>query len=416
VTAETTTPPAGPGRARTTAPHAGAGRARATTAAGRDERLRVLCVVSGLNLGGAERLVVDLLNGLDPLRFAPAVAVMRDGELRRRLSSHVRVAAGLYGWSGDPRGVLRLTALMRSSRPHVVDVVGRGDVAFWGRLAALVAGGAVVVHSDHHGSYVPAEEPRRYAYHLVNRTLDRHTACFVNVSLAQRRFYRDLGLPGERMVVIHNGVDLGRFHPGAAGRAAARSTLGLADDAPVLGCVGSLTANKNHELLLQAVRLLHAGRPRLVCLIVGEGPERAALERRAAELGLAGVVRLLGLRRDVPAIMPAMDALAVVSRSESFSLVAIEAMASGVPVVAADSGGPREIVVPGETGFLVPNGDGAAFAAAAARLLDDPQEARRMGEAGRLRVERHFSLASMISGRSALYETLVADRRGRRRG
>lgn len=399
-----------PATAPAEAPPAGATPASATTPPEADERLRVLCVVSGLNLGGAERLVVDLLNGLDPERFAPAVAVMRGGELRHRLAPHVRVAAGLYAWSGDPRGVLRLTALIRSFRPHVVDVVGRGDVAFWGRLAALVAGGTVIVHSDHHGGYVPAEEPKRYAYHLVNIPLDRHTACFVNVSAAQQRFYRDLGLPGERMVVIPNGVDVGRFHPGPAGRAAARSALGLPEDAQVLGCVGSLTANKNHEMLLQAVRLLRDGRPRLVCLIVGDGPERAALERRVAQLGLGDVVRLLCLWRDVPAIMPGMDVLAVVSRSESFSLVAIEAMASGVPVVAADNGGPREIVVAGHTGFLVPSGDFAAFATDAARLLDDPLMARRMGEAGRDRVERHFSLASMIAGRSALYESLVAGR------
>lgn len=401
-------------RAVTPAPPAGGVPAPVTPPAGPDERLRVLCVVSSLNVGGAEKLVVDLLNGLDPLLFEPAVAVMRGGELTRRLAPHVRVAAGLYRWSGDPRGMLRLAALMRSFRPHVVDVVGRGDVAVWGRMAALAAGGTVIVHSDHHGSYVPADEPRRHAYHLVNRPLDRVTDCFVNVSVAQRRFYRDMGLPGERMVVIHNGVDVGRFHPEPAARVAARAALGLADEAQVLGCVGSLQPNKNHELLLQAVRRVRPGRPRLVCLIVGDGPERGRLERRVRELGLGGAVRLLGLRRDVPGIMPALDALAVVSRSESFSLVAIEAMASGVPVVAVDSGGPREIVVPGETGYLVPAGDADALAAAAARVLDDPEAARRMGAAGRDRVERHFSLASMVAGRSALYEALVADRGGLR--
>jgi glycosyltransferase involved in cell wall biosynthesis len=116
----------------------------------------------------------------------------------------------------------------------------------------------------------------------------------------------------------------------------------------------------------------------------------------------------LGQRRDVPDILPGLDVLAVVSKSESFSLVAVESMACGIPVVATDSGGPREIVVDDETGFLVPCGDSQSLSQRIGRLLDDPDKSSRMGAAGRKRVLSHFSLDSMIRRRTELYESLVA--------
>lgn len=370
--------------------------------------MRILCVASSFGVGGAEKLVVDLLNGLDRSRFEPALVVLHDGEMTRSLRPDVRVACGLYEWAGDPRGVRRLIGLMRSFRPQVVDVIGRDDAALWGRLAARLCRVPVVVHSDHHGAYHPAQEPKCFAYHLANRPLDRWTRSFVEVSNAQRSFHEGLGLPSNRMTLIYSGVDASRYATDGAARGRARRILGLDEDAQVVGCVASLTANKNHDMLLRAVRLVMVNHPRIKCVVVGDGPERRAIDRKVADMGLEKVVLMLGQRRDIPTILPAIDVLAVVSKSESFSLVAAEAMACGKPVLATDSGGPREIVIHDETGFLVPSGDVDSLSARLRQLFDDEGLATRMGNAGRQRVLSHFSLASMIRKRQEFYEALAA--------
>jgi glycosyltransferase involved in cell wall biosynthesis len=370
--------------------------------------LRLLCVASSLGVGGAEKLVADLLNGLDRSRVEPALVVLHGAEIMQSLKSDVRCTTGVYRWAGDPRGLKTLVGLMRDYRPDVVDVIVRKDAAVWGRIAARACRVPAVVHSDHHGAYRRAHELGWFAYHLANRPLDRWTDCFVEVSGAQRAFHIRMGLPESRMRIICNGVDAARYETGAEARGRALQALGISQDAQVIGCVGSLSANKNHRMLLQGVRRLVADHPRVKCVLVGEGPERAAIVRRVTEMGLEDVVLMLGQRRDVPDILPGLDVLAVVSKSESFSLVAVESMACGIPVVATDSGGPREIVVDDETGFLVPCGDSQSLSQRIGRLLDDPDKSSRMGAAGRKRVLSHFSLDSMIRRRTELYESLVA--------
>ena len=150
-------------------------------------------------------------------------------------------------------------------------------------------------------------------------------------------------------------------------------------------------------------------------VIVGDGPERADLERMAQELGIFKRVHFLGYRQDIPEILSALHVVAVPSRQAGFELILAEAMASGVVVVASRVGPIPEVIADGETGILVPPQDHEAFADAIIKLLGQPDRRKRMGEAGRARVRERFSIQRMVSETEALYERLVAEKMGGRK-
>jgi glycosyltransferase involved in cell wall biosynthesis len=178
--------------------------------------------------------------------------------------------------------------------------------------------------------------------------------------------------------------------------------LGLSNDSFVIGTVGRLDPVKNLRVMLQAHCALLERYPDARAVIVGDGPERPALESAAAELGIAHAVTFAGYRSDVRMLMPAFDVYLNTSTYEGVSLTILEAMAAGVPVVATPAGGNPEVVVDNETGFLVPPRP-RAIADVLARLAGAPRHRRILGDAGRWRVMRHFSIARMVNEYASLY-------------
>jgi glycosyltransferase involved in cell wall biosynthesis len=170
----------------------------------------------------------------------------------------------------------------------------------------------------------------------------------------------------------------------------------------VIGTVGRLDPVKNLPLLLQAQAVLASKHPTARSVIIGDGPERAALEATAASLGIDHLVTFAGYRSDVRALMAAFDVYVNCSTYEGVSLTILEAMAAGLPVIATPVGGNPEVVIDQETGLLVP-GLGRVIADAIARLAADRQHSRLMGDAGRWRVIRHFSIARMVDDYARAY-------------
>jgi len=191
----------------------------------------------------------------------------------------------------------------------------------------------------------------------------------------------------QKMTVIYNGVDTERF---ALRRAAqeTRRALGLAQDARVVGTVSRLSPEKGIEFFIAAANALARDAIDVRFLIVGDGPERARLEKIAK-----GAVIFLGQRDEIPELLHAMDVFVLPSLAEGFGMAAAEAMACGLPVIASDVGGLREIVAPNETGILVPPREANALANAILELLHDENKRRAFGERGRARVEQNFTLA-----------------------
>ncbi len=172
--------------------------------------------------------------------------------------------------------------------------------------------------------------------------------------------------------------------------------------------VGRLAPQKDYPTFLAAAARVAAQVPDVDFLVVGEGELRGELEATATRLGLAGRVRFLGLRHDVPALLGAVDVLALTSLYEGLPNVVIEAMATGAVAVATDVGGCRELLAPGETGFVVPPGDVEAVAAAVLAVLRAPETARRVAAAARRRIEAEFGLDAMVQRTVEVYDTWLA--------
>lgn len=236
----------------------------------------------------------------------------------------------------------------------------------------------------------------------------RHVDHIICVCEAARRTFRMSGVDGKRFSVVYNGIDPRQpvAPPGEVRRA-----LGTGDARLIL-TVGRLTDQKRHRTLLNALPALLAHHD--ACLAwVGTGPLEAALRARAHALGVAARVLFLGQRDDVPALMAAADLLCLPSYFEGHPLVILEAMAAGLPVVAARSLGITETVCNGETGLLFPLDNAPVLAHTLARLLDDRQLAARLAAAARLVVRRHFTARRMAGQTLAVYRAVLATKRVR---
>lgn len=370
----------------------------------------VMFIITSLNRGGAEGRLVDWVNTLDRKRFKPILCVLHNGTLINKISKDVPVYSNLIGWGGDFRVIPKLTRLVRRYTPAVVYVTGRDDAALWGRIAARLAGVPVIVNSEHVGHYSAIKDPKRMLHHVLNRLPDLWTDAFVMVSKTQRDFFVKKGLPAKKTVVIYDGIELEKFTRTNSVRKAARKSLGLSEEIPVTGMVANFWPIKRHDVLLQAIAMMREIMPAVHCLLIGDGPLRTQMEKMAKQTGLDGAVSFLGSRSDIPELLSALDVFVLTSDSESFSNVIVEAMAASLPVVAAKCGGPEEIVVEGETGFLVPPGQPLALAERILLLLQNPNVARQMGQAGRLRAAQHFNLERMVAAREALSSQLLNEK------
>ena len=230
------------------------------------------------------------------------------------------------------------------------------------------------------------------------------------VAASVRAWYR---VPPERLFVVPNGIDAARFRPDPAVRARERARLGYDAAARVLLVAGVLTRQKGLDVAIAALGQLASRYPTAQLLVVGDGPERAALERAARERGLAARIRFIGAvpADAMPAYYNAADVfLFPTVRVEAFGLVTAEAMATALPVVASKVGAVPEVVADGESGVLVAPGDATAMARAVGTLLDDPRAAAALGERARARAVRDFALAARIDRVLAIFESLVARR------
>jgi len=239
----------------------------------------------------------------------------------------------------------------------------------------------------------------------IDRYVGRRADATVVNSPAVRDFYVRHGLPAEKIHVIANGVEPAQ--PADATRAELLAELGLPADVYLVAVLGRLWPQKRIKDAIWAADLLKVIRDDVHLLVIGDGPQRDRLRRFRDQVVIRDKVHLLGHRDDVPRIVPHLDVLWSTSAYEGQSNAILEAMAAGVPVVATDVPGTRDLVIHEQTGYLAPVGDRAAVARATQRLLENPEAARKLGEAGRRRVETEFSVDKMTDRHIALYDELL---------
>lgn len=301
---------------------------------------------------------------------------------------------------GSSRGwPVRLAMLLRR---RSYDVVHTHSPVAAAEVRALPRSWAYgrLMHTEH-----SAWDRYRWPTRVANAvTLSRNVSVLaVSQSVAETMSPAWLPRLGPTVEVLYHGVDGSAVRLGASARAAAREHLGIASDALVVGTVGNLAPKKAHDVLLDAFARLRPRAPAPLLLVVGSGPLEGDLRAQATRLGLGDRVRFLGRRDDVQEILPAFDVFALASRHEGLGLAVVEALAAGIPCVAAASQGLREVLRDGRDGLMVPPGDPTALAAAIDRLLDDDDLRRSFAEIGPERATS-FSMTSAVNRLEVLYD------------
>jgi glycosyltransferase involved in cell wall biosynthesis len=304
----------------------------------------------------------------------------------------------------DPRILADLVGVARARRTRILHVHGYAAADF-GRLAARRVGAALVLH-EHFA------DPRMPAYQAVaDRLLRSFTDRAIAVSASTRDFLvRERHVPAPRVRLIWNGAPLDEFAPVSPEVARqARRSVGLPEDALVVGTIGRLSEQKGHRYLLEAAPGLLGRRSRARLLVVGDGDQSAALRAQAEALGVADRVTFAGHRTDVPALLGAIDVFCISSTYEGTPLALFEAMAAGKAIVSTAVDGCREVLEDGQTGLLVPPRDSASLQAALGRVLDDVALRRSLAERARAASVR-YDIRACVSAMEALYDEVLAER------
>jgi glycosyltransferase involved in cell wall biosynthesis len=378
-----------------------------------------LHVITRLTLGGSAENTVAAMIGLAAAGYAGPLAVGLGASDRasvddaRRRGVMVVDVPGL-GREVGPRDVValvQLLAVMRRERPAIVHT-HTSKAGFLGRLAARLARVPALIHQPHGHIFYGYYGPRRTAFYV---TLERLAAGWTDriVTLTARgteeHLARGIGRRAQYRTVP-SGVPTAELRAQSPGRAAARAALGLPATAFVVGALGRFVAVKGFDLLVDALPALAAAVPSSRVLLVGDGPERIALETQASARGVGARVHVVGATADIARCLAACDVLAAPSRNEGMGRALVEAMALGVPVVASDVGGIPAVVTDGECGRLVPSGDVGALAETLVELgldaaLRDKLAAGAMGRA------EAFSSVVAAAAMRAIYDELVREKR-----
>lgn len=361
--------------------------------------------------GGSERFLRNLVNALPKTRFEisvvqlcdepPSAARVHEAAVTSQINAEYLPCGAMYGRSGLRaycelrRRVLQVGFHVIQSQHENADIIN----------ALLPRGplGAVRISNRRDTGFLKSAK-LRLASRLLNHRYDRIVApspAILDAVAASEH------APREHMQCIPNGVDAARFRPAdTTRRQRLRAQLGLTQDVLLIGCVADLFAVKRHVDLIDAFALVREKFPLTHLLLIGDGPLHSAIEARAHEHHIEAGVHLLGSRKDVDSLLPALDLFVLASDTEGLSNAILEAQACGLPVVATCVGGNPDLV-DDDCGTLVPARDPTALAEAMCPMLRSPVLRERMGTVGRARVMRNHSLDSMAEAYDSLYHELV---------
>lgn len=389
-----------------------------------DEPIRILRVIARLNMGGPAIHVSNLAAGLAPRGYETTLVAgsLARGEdsmafLADRLGIRVLTVPELQREVSpvhDARSVRRMTSIIREMRPHILHThtAKAGAIA---RAAALVSGEArppIVVHTFHghvlKGYFDPV---RTRVFKEVERTFARTTDALVAVSPEVRDELVGARIaPRDKFTVIRLGIPLDERLGDATADLDYRGLYGIPADAFVVGWVGRMTEVKDTDAVLEIVRAARDRGVDAVLVMVGDGPDRTRLEQLAHDLGIARSTLFVGYQSEVAGYYRLFDAFLLPSVNEGTPVSAIEALASGTPVVATRVGGVPDVVRDGEDGFLFESGDTEAAAGALAQLASNPALRTELGGAGRERVRERYAVSRLVDDVDRLYRRLLAEK------
>lgn len=373
----------------------------------------VVHIIYSLGTGGLENGLVNLINRSPAGRYRHAIVCLsHSGDFAQRITAAGVEIYELRKKAGQDLGVYwRLWRTLSALRPAVVH--SRNLAALESQFVALCLSGVKRVHGEH-GRDVGDLQGLNWKYRLLRKLFRPIVQRYVAVSKDLASWLNEsIGIKASKITQIYNGVDFSKFE---CRRNLKRELFPLSflphGQAVVLGTVGRLAQVKDQGSILAALALLFDRRPELKMtvrvVLVGDGPEREVLQRQVSELGLSDHVWLAGDRTDIPELLQSMDIFMLPSLGEGLSNTVLEAMASGLPVIATDVGGNPELVVPGVTGLLVSVGDSEGLSLAMQDLIETPERRQTMGASARKSIENKFDWGRAVEEYFAVYDKLLA--------
>lgn len=371
--------------------------------------IRVVHVVLSLDIGGLERIVADLVRVGRALGQSPSVICLeRPGTLAPQVEAlgvPILCAAKTPGLRLETIG--RVRELLRQLKPDVVHTHQIGALIYAGP-AARRENVPVVVHTEHINNVAKQRSLSKRArirllWGLAGSYADRFFCVSDDIADAVKA-YRTV--PGRKVVVVPNGIDTAAFAT-TGDCESLRRDLGIPNGVSVIGTVGRLNEVKSQDLLIRSFEQISNHHPKPHLLLVGDGPERHRLQQLAEDLDISDRVHFAGYQSRPEQFLHAMDIFALTSRLEGMPLAILEAWAAGLPVIASRVGGVPRMISAGQTGLLFDFGDEAALGESMSRLLESPDEARRLGEAGRDYVRSRYDLRVMADTYERHYRDLL---------
>lgn len=368
---------------------------------------RVLHLITRLPIGGAERLMSDVVRSLDANRYQSLVCCIQDGG---PIADEIAAAGfpvfklGLMNNGGFDRRVV--PALRRLIRDEGIDLIHSHlyHANFYGRIAARLERRPAI--ASIHNAYTR----RKWHRHLINWWLGCYSEAVIAVSEEVRRDIVAYDhVPAGKVVVLQNGIDASRVESHLS-REAAKVRLGYTSDEILIGCVGRLEEQKGHTFLLRAMADLRAGYPKLRLAIAGDGRKKEELVALSAALDIGGIVRFLGARDDIADVLSAFDLYVMPSLWEGLSLAMLEAMAAGRAVIISDVGGAGEVLGDNEYGIRVAPGNVGALVGAIHSVLDSPSYRQSLERKAKQRVLSHYTVRAMVKKLEGVYGQAIAGR------
>jgi glycosyltransferase involved in cell wall biosynthesis len=356
--------------------------------------------------GQEQRIILECRKAIERGHEVLIACQPGSGILERAGEAGIPTATVVMRSGFDLRAMLELVRLIRSRRIDVVNTHSGKDT-WLGSIAARLAGARLLVRTRHLSIPI-STSPFNFVHRMADGIIT--TGEMIREELITRN-----RLPAERIISIATGVSIRRFDPQSIDSSELRRELAVPQDAQLVTMVAVLRSMKRHDLFVEAARQLSTRFPAAHFLIVGEGPGRTNIEGMVRDAGLQGRITMTGYRQDIERILAATDVAVLTSdRFEGVPQSLSQAMAMGLPVVAAPVGSIAELVHDGETGLMAVSGDAASFAAAIGRLLEDPALRQRIGTAARRHILDSYTADIMIDRTIAFYDQLLQRREARR--
>lgn len=376
------------------------------------EKIKVIHVIGGGEFGGAEQHIIQLLSLLHTEGVQGKVVCFYEAGLSQALRERgIDVEVLKYG-RFDVRITSGLRKVFEREQPDIIHTHGV-KANFFARIAARKMEHIPLVTTVH--SILRFDYENRLAYsfvRLMENSTRRYNSHFIAVSNALRRSLIDEGVPPELVTAVHHGIDVAAFAPAttpehAAQREQLRAEWRVPNDAYAIGVVGRLVRIKGVDFMIRALPAILKAKPHAHLVIIGSGPEEAALKQLAAQLGLTRHITFAGFRTDIAQCMRALDCFASASLSEGLGLNVLEAMSSELPAVVTGVGGILDFTEHEVNGLIVPTRSSDALAEAIIRLMDQPELAAQLARRARERVVSEFSLDSMAHRTADMYRNLL---------